>query len=230
MRAIFLTGKGGVGKSTLSGALACQLADRGQRVLAVSLDPAHNLGDVFGVELGPRKKRHTDTLYLQEVDLNAAAERYTHENTALLKQTYSYLSAVNLDKYFDVLKYSPGVEEYAALLSLEEILRRETGFDTIVFDTPPTGLTLRIRGTSARSRVTVNGRSAGTVRAPKASTARTRSRTGARTITVTLGRNPDGGAAPWLGLTYRQVPGGPPVRFEMPRMRDQRLPFPGGSQ
>ena len=51
-----------------------------------------------------------------------------------------------------------------------------------------------------------------------------------RTITVTLGRNPDGGDAPWLGLTYRQVPGGPPVRFEMPRMRDQRLPFPGGSQ
>ena len=48
------------------------------------------------------------------------------------------------------------------------------------------GLTLRIRGTSARYRVTVNGRSAGTVRAPKASTARTSSRTGARTITVTL--------------------------------------------
>lgn len=144
MKTIFVTGKGGVGKSTLSAALAWQLAHKGQKVLAVSLDPAHNLGDVFGVSLGPRKTKHAETLYLQEVDLTAAAERYTRENASLLKQTYSYLTTVNFDRYFDVLKYSPGVEEYAALLALEEIVRRETGFDTIVFDTPPTGLTLRV--------------------------------------------------------------------------------------
>lgn len=50
-----------------------------------------------------------------------------------------------------------------------------------------------------------------------------------RTITVTLGRNPGDGDAPWMGISYRQVPGGPRLRFEMPDM-DERFPFSGGSQ
>ena len=50
-----------------------------------------------------------------------------------------------------------------------------------------------------------------------------------RTITVTLGRSPRDRHVPWLGIHYRQVPGVPGMRFEVPSMRDQRFPFSGGS-
>lgn len=144
MKSLFFTGKGGVGKSTLASAAAWQLAERGNKVLAVSLDPAHNLGDIFGKELNYKKKKIADNLWLQEANLDRAAQEYLRENTELLTQVYSYTKAFNLDMYFKVLRHSPGVEEYASLLILENAFRNETDMDYIVFDTPPTGLTLRI--------------------------------------------------------------------------------------
>jgi len=145
MRTVFMTGKGGVGKSTLSAALARQLAGQGHRTLAVSLDPAHNLGDVFGRTPAPDETcAFADRLWLREVDLDAISTRYVRENIALLEETYGYTRSLNLDRTFRFLRYSPGIEEYAALTALEEILREEGRFDRIVFDTPPTGLTLRI--------------------------------------------------------------------------------------
>jgi arsenite-transporting ATPase len=146
MKTLFFTGKGGVGKSTLASAAAWQLAEKGNRVLAVSFDPAHNLGDIFHEQLSHRKKRFKkSSLYLQETDLDSAAQEYLSQNMGLMEEVYNYTKATNLDRYFKVLKYSPGVEEYAALTSLETILSTEQeNFDYIVFDTPPTGLTLRI--------------------------------------------------------------------------------------
>jgi len=146
MKTIFFSGKGGVGKSTLASAVAWQLMKQGRRVLTVSFDPAHNLGDIFHVKLGHKKKRFEKTeLYLQETDLETAAGEYLEANMSILQEVYSYLTALNMDSYFEILKYSPGVEEYAALTSMEKILEKEkNNFDYIVFDTPPTGLTLRI--------------------------------------------------------------------------------------
>jgi len=144
MKTIFFTGKGGVGKSTLAATLAWQLSQAGNKVLAVSFDPAHNLGDIFGKRLSHKKKRITDTLYLQEADLDKAAGTYIEENIGILTQIYSYTKAFNLDVYFKVLRHSPGVEEYAAVTAMERIFREETTFDYVVFDTPPTGLALRI--------------------------------------------------------------------------------------
>ncbi|HMA66702.1 MAG TPA: ArsA family ATPase [Desulfosalsimonadaceae bacterium] len=144
MKSIFFTGKGGTGKSTLSASAALQISERGKKVLLVSFDPAHNLGDIFHLELGHKKYSYTSNLYLQETDLEEAAREYLHSHLALLNEAYSYMKAFNLEKYFQVFQYSPGVEEYAALICLEKILNRENAFDFIVFDTPPTGLTLRI--------------------------------------------------------------------------------------
>ncbi|TVQ37151.1 MAG: ArsA family ATPase [Spirochaetaceae bacterium] len=144
MKSLFFTGKGGVGKSTLSAAAAWQLSEQGYKVLAVSFDPAHNLGDIYNVELGHKKKKFTKNLFLQEADLDTAASVYISQNIDILTEVYSYTRAFNLDLYFKVLRYSPGVEEYASLTVMEEIFRTETDFDYIVFDTPPTGLTLRI--------------------------------------------------------------------------------------
>lgn len=144
MKTIFFVGKGGVGKSTLSATAARQLAAAGQRVFVFSLDPAHNLGDIYGVRLTDRKKRIEERLDAAEADLDRAASEYLRTNMEILTRVYSYTKAFNLDLYFKVLRYSPGVEEYAALTVLEEVLRTETDYDYLVFDTPPTGLTLRI--------------------------------------------------------------------------------------
>lgn len=144
MKTIFVTGKGGVGKSTISAAAAFQLSEQGSKVLAVSFDPAHNLGDIFGLDLSHRVKKFSPTLFLQEADLEKAAAEYIKTNTDILTQVYSYTKAFNLDMYFKVLRYAPGVEEYAALTALEKVLHNKDGYDVIVFDTPPTALTLRI--------------------------------------------------------------------------------------
>ncbi|PKN35198.1 MAG: anion transporter [Deltaproteobacteria bacterium HGW-Deltaproteobacteria-19] len=142
MRIVFYTGKGGVGKSTMAAAAAWQLSQR-YRVLVVSLDPAHNLGDVFGVNLRGRRKRFTDNLHLEEVDLKKLTRAYLKREVTVLSETYHYLQVLNLDSYFSVLQYSPGIEEYALLTSIEKTIREDTRFDYILFDTPPTGLTLR---------------------------------------------------------------------------------------
>lgn len=144
MKTIFFTGKGGVGKSTLSSAVAYQLSEQGNRVLAVSFDPAHNLGDIFGMKLSHKKKKVGANLFLAEANLEQAAKEYVEKNTDILTQVYSYTKAFNLDLYFKVLRHAPGVEEYAAVTAMEEVFRKETDFDYIVFDTPPTALTLRI--------------------------------------------------------------------------------------
>jgi len=142
MRILFFTGKGGVGKSTMAAAAAWQLSKK-NRVLIVSIDPAHSLGDIFGVTLKNSKSRFTDTLHLKEIDLHKLSKEYLQREINVLSNTYRYLRTLNLDRYFSVLKYSPGIEEYALLTGIEETIRDEGNFDYIIFDTPPTGLTLR---------------------------------------------------------------------------------------
>ncbi len=144
MKTIFFTGKGGVGKSTMASAAAWQLSQAGRRVLAISFDPAHNLGDIFGVKLGHKPTRFSANLDLREADLERSAQEYIKKNTDILTEVYSYTRAFNLDRYFKVLRHSPGVEEYAVLTALEELLRTSDEYDVVVVDTPPTGLTLRI--------------------------------------------------------------------------------------
>lgn len=142
MKIIFFTGKGGVGKSTISAASAWQLSQK-HRVLNVSLDPAHNLGDIFDITLKDKVTQFTNTLYLKEIDLKKLSKEYLKREITVLSNTYKYLQVLNLDNYFSVLKYSPGIEEYALLTSIEKTIRDEKDFDYIIFDTPPTGLTLR---------------------------------------------------------------------------------------
>lgn len=144
MQTIFMTGKGGVGKSTLAAATAWQLSESGKRVLAVSFDPAHNLGDIFGKTLGHKPTRLTANLSVREADLDQTAQEYLKRNTDILTEVYSYTRAFNLDRYFKVLRHSPGVEEYAALTALEQVIQGPADYDVVVIDTPPTGLTLRI--------------------------------------------------------------------------------------
>ncbi|WP_258084135.1 ArsA family ATPase [Thermococcus thermotolerans] len=143
-RAVFVIGKGGVGKTTTSAALATAIARKGYRTLIVSLDPAHNLGDVFMVKLSDKPKELRENLYASELDMEKLIKGYLKHLEDNLKHMYRYLTVINLEKYFEVLSFSPGIEEYATLEAIRNILLEGEKWDVIVFDTPPTGLTLRV--------------------------------------------------------------------------------------
>ncbi len=143
-RTIFFIGKGGVGKTTTSAAVATYLSTKGYKTLIVSLDPAHNLGDVFMVELGDKPKKIVENLYGMELDMEKVIRSYLKHLEESMKYMYRYLTVINLEKYFEVLSYSPGIEEYATLEAIRDILKKGDKWDIIIFDTPPTGLTLRV--------------------------------------------------------------------------------------
>ena len=143
-RLVFFLGKGGVGKTTLSSATAYALSRQGKRVLIASLDPAHNLGDVFGIRLRNEPMPMADGLDGIEVDVAEWVTRYLDESRREIKATYAYNMSLNLDSLLDILKYAPGTEEYAVLWAIEHVQQAYAGaYDTIVFDTPPTALALR---------------------------------------------------------------------------------------
>ncbi|HAP54607.1 MAG TPA: arsenic-transporting ATPase [Spirochaetaceae bacterium] len=140
----FFLGKGGVGKTTLSSAFALSLAKRGDKVLIASLDPAHNLGDILGTRLSGEPTAIETGLDALEVDLAYWVNKYLDESRAQMKANYSYNTTFNLDSFFNIIKYSPGTEEYAVLWAIEDIhCRLGPLYDAVVFDTPPTALSLR---------------------------------------------------------------------------------------
>jgi len=140
----FFLGKGGVGKTTMSAAFALSLTRSGKRVLIASLDPAHNLGDVLSVKLAGAPKPVEKNLWALEVDLNYWVDKYLEESRSELATTYSYNLTLNLNSFFDIMKYSPGTEEYAVLWAIEHIRCNLSGdYDIVVYDTPPTALSLR---------------------------------------------------------------------------------------
>lgn len=140
----FFLGKGGVGKTTLSSAFALTLARSGKKVLIASLDPAHNLGDSLRARLNGEPQKVEENLFALEINLAQWVDTYLKESRDQLKATYSYNLTLNLDSFFGILKYSPGTEEYAVLWAIEDIhCRLAPDYDFVVFDTPPTALSLR---------------------------------------------------------------------------------------
>ena len=141
---IFFLGKGGVGKSTLAAASALQLARKGRRVHLLSLDPAHNLGDLFGSR---RKKfRPLKNLQVEEADPSTLTRTYLKEVRDEAAAHFRYWSTMGLDLegMIGLLQKSPGVEEYALLRALTAAVDKKDKEDILVVDTPPTALALRI--------------------------------------------------------------------------------------
>jgi arsenite-transporting ATPase len=82
-------------------------------------------------------------LAVKEVDTDFWIEKYLKETQEHIKKTYTYHSAFNLQNYFNVLQFSPGIEEYALLMAFEDIIHKFEDKDIIVFDMAPTALTLK---------------------------------------------------------------------------------------
>lgn len=143
MKTYFFLGKGGVGKTTIAASFGVGTSMENGNTLVVSLDPAHNLGDAFNFTLSNKIKKITNNLFAVEVDIEKMVKEYLNELAYKMKNTYRYLTTFNLDRYFDILRHSPGIEEYAVLEAIKRFIQLKD-FDTIVFDTPPTGITIRV--------------------------------------------------------------------------------------
>lgn len=141
MRILLYTGKGGVGKTSVSAATALRCADLGYRTVVVSTDPAHSLADSFDMPLGPEPTPVADNLWGQEIDLLYQMEKYWGN-------VQVYLSALLAWRGMDELiaeetAVLPGMEELASLLQI--VYLAETGdYDVIIIDSAPTGATLQL--------------------------------------------------------------------------------------
>ena len=140
---VFFLGKGGVGKSTSSALTSLKLAQNKQKTLLVSMDPAHNQSDIFERRFSEKPYAVNEYLSVIEVDTNKWVNTYLEDMQNQVKRTYSYLTAFNLEKYLDILKFSPGIEEYALLLAYQNIRQKAGDASYIIFDMPPTALTLK---------------------------------------------------------------------------------------
>jgi len=147
MRTVFFLGKGGVGKSTLAILSGLWLAHQQKDVALISLDRAHNLKDILGP--APLPKR----LKVVEANLDEFVQNYLRETEKQLRRNYTYLTALNLENHFKVLRYAPGMEEYALLLAFWQFSTAFSAKDYLIFDMPPTALALKFFGLPAVSLV-----------------------------------------------------------------------------
>ncbi len=146
MRIILYSGKGGVGKTSVSAATGLELARRGYKTLVMSVDPAHSLSDAFDLDKSlmdheaGKLLNVQKNLWIQEVDVQEEISRHWDS-------VYAYVSALlnvsGLEKTLaEDLAVFPGMEEVSSLLYVNQYVREKT-FDVMLLDCAPTGESLR---------------------------------------------------------------------------------------
>ncbi|MFC4987007.1 ArsA family ATPase [Saliphagus infecundisoli] len=145
-RFVFVGGKGGVGKTTVASAYGVRRARAGDRVLLVSTDPAHSTSDVFGQELGddPQPVRGHDGLEAVEIDPESEVEAHLQGLKRELGTQMSPVLVNEIDVQLEMAHRTPGAYEAALFDRFVDVMRESGGYDRVVFDTAPTGGTLRL--------------------------------------------------------------------------------------
>jgi len=142
-RFLFFTGKGGVGKTSISTAVALALVAAGKKVLLVSTDAASNLDEMLGVELKntPVPVPNAEGLFVLNIDPDNAAETYRQRVIEQMSQDSSEEDRANVREQLSgaCTTEIAAFDEFASLLSAKNI-----DYDHVVFDTAPTGHTLRL--------------------------------------------------------------------------------------
>lgn len=144
-RNLFFTGKGGVGKTSMACAAAVQLADRGLRVLLVSTDPASNLDEVLGTALTnePTAIAAAPQLFAMNIDPEVAAREYRERMVGPYRGVLPDAAVASMEEQFSgscTLEIA-AFDEFAKLLGDQAAT---SNFDHVIFDTAPTGHTLRL--------------------------------------------------------------------------------------
>src|SRR5450631_2476666 len=144
-RFLFFTGKGGVGKTSIACATAIQLAEAGRRVLLVSTDPASNVGQVFGVSIGNQITAipKVDRLSALEIDPQAAAQAYRDRIVGPVRGVLPDTVVTGIEEQLSgaCTTEIAAFDEFTALLTDPALVGE---YDHIIFDTAPTGHTIRL--------------------------------------------------------------------------------------
>ena len=142
---MFFTGKGGVGKTSLACATAVRLADQGSRVLLVSTDPASNVGQVFGVAIGNHITAipSVENLSALEIDPPAAAQAYRERIVGPVRAVLPEAVVKGIEEQLSgaCTTEIAAFDEFTSLLTDTELTKQ---YDHILFDTAPTGHTIRL--------------------------------------------------------------------------------------
>ncbi len=144
-RFLFFTGKGGVGKTSIACATALQLAGEGKRVLLVSTDPASNVGQVFGVTIGNRITAipAVPNLSALEIDPQAAAQAYRDRIVGPVRGVLPEAVVKSIEEQLSggCTTEIAAFDEFTSLLTDSDLT---AGYAHIIFDTAPTGHTIRL--------------------------------------------------------------------------------------
>ncbi|GLR64732.1 ArsA family ATPase [Marinospirillum insulare] len=142
---IMVGGKGGVGKTTTAAALAVAATKMQRRVLLISTDPAHSLADAFDQTIGGKITKMAANLDALELDPNEEVEAYLDRVLRQMRR-YAGPDQVNeLRRQLRLSSQSPGAQEAAILERMAHLIEEgEAKYDLIIFDTAPTGHTLRL--------------------------------------------------------------------------------------
>ncbi|MCR5687243.1 MAG: ArsA family ATPase [Lachnospiraceae bacterium] len=141
MRVIIYTGKGGVGKTSMAAATACNIAGSGKKVMIMSTDQAHSLGDAFDCRIGCEPTEIRENLYALETDAVAESEKSWGSLKDYFKRLLTLKGGDGIET--EELLVFPGLEELFSMFKILELY--ESGrYDTIIVDCAPTGETLSL--------------------------------------------------------------------------------------
>lgn len=141
MRIILVTGKGGVGKTTVAASTALATADSGLRTLVTSTDPAHSLSDALAINLGSSPTRVVDRLDGQQIDTQEQLDRYWGSIRGQLMDVLDWGGVAGIEA--EEFLVFPGMDELFALMEVNKHARSGV-YDVIVVDCAPTAETLRL--------------------------------------------------------------------------------------
>ena len=141
-RLLIISGKGGVGKTTIAAATAVAAANRGYRTLVVSLDRAHNLGDVFQYRPGSVPTKVPGLAYLNAMEIDPQSELNSSRPVlkTYFRRIFTYLGMGGVEA--EEMSVFPGLEELLVLTRLSELVDNNK-YDLIVADMAPTASSLR---------------------------------------------------------------------------------------
>ena len=141
MRVIVHTGKGGVGKTSISAATALRCAEMGMKTLVISTDTAHSLADSLEREVGPEPVELMTNLWAQEIDARYSMDKYWGKIQTYLSAVFSRQGASDI--VAEEVTIIPGLEEGASLLWINEYFKT-SDFDVLIVDAAPTAETIRL--------------------------------------------------------------------------------------